>query len=149
MIAYSGSRTASARYAWVNIMGTPNKVELVLAQIIIYNRKCIAQQSCDRHKVRTTIASAAYDDERVLQQACDSRTTIMGLHKTIIWFYVIVLVSPNACGCRNTIVRCAYDIKQGQTCRETGKIFWTCSKYSTTGFRRVYIVRCWNIVRWQ
>ena len=80
--------TTSVWYIPVNTKGNSSNVQFMLARTMIYNRKCIAWQSCGRHNMCATIARATHDDEGIVQQSCDSRTKIVRRHRAIVrWFY--------------------------------------------------------------
>ena len=81
---FYASPVTSRWYTWIIITGSPSNVELLLAWIIIYNHKYMEWQTCDRHKIHTTITRLMYDDERIVQQLCDSRTTFVWCHRTIV-----------------------------------------------------------------
>ena len=91
----------------------------------------------------TNLARAMCDGEGIVQQSYDSRTVIVRRPRAIVHFsscYAATILRY-AFQCRNTIVRHAYDVNISGNSRATEKIFRTCSKYSTTGLRRVFVVR--------
>ena len=49
----------------------------------LYLRKCIVRQQADGHGVCTTIVTAIYGNERVIQKSCDSRTSLVRRHRAI------------------------------------------------------------------
>ena len=87
------------------------------------------------------VSTYYYNRKCIARQSCDRRSTIVRHHRAIVRFF-----HRYECDCCKTVARRAWDVKHRSNLSCDGKYFELVQNLLRWFY--VFVIRCWNIVRW-